>query len=94
VRVWPNPGSAYVSAQFHTHRDLQRLHLLLRRARTEITVSSAFGPAIGLVQPKPGVVDTVARELTGYFIGLLGNIDVATDVPDTGQSAVLQEMSA
>jgi pimeloyl-ACP methyl ester carboxylesterase len=59
-----------------------------------ITVPSAFGPAIGLVQPKPGVIDSIARELTAVVFRLVGKIDFATDVPDTEETGVLQEISA
>lgn len=46
-----------------------------------ITIPTRFGPAFGLVQPQPGPFDTLARQLTAVFLGLLGNIDFATDVP-------------
>lgn len=46
-----------------------------------IKIPTAFGPAFGLVQPRQGVVTSLARELTGVFIGLLSHINFATDVP-------------
>ena len=46
-----------------------------------IKIPTVFGPAFGLVQPRQGVVTSLARELTGGFIGLLSHINFATDVP-------------
>ena len=60
-----------------------------------LNIPTGFGPAIGLVQPKPGVVDTLARQVTAVFFGLLGsNINFATDVPETEQTSAFQEISA
>ena len=59
-----------------------------------LKIPTGFGPAIGLVQPKPGVVDTLARQVTAVFFGLLGKIDFATDVPETEQTSAFQEISA
>lgn len=54
-----------------------------------ITIPTPAGPAIGLVQPTPGPVDTVARQLTAVFIGLLSHINFATDVPATQETGLL-----
>ncbi len=59
-----------------------------------ITIPTSAGPAFGLVQPQPGIVDTSARELTAVFFGLLGHINFATEVPAAQETAVLQEISA
>jgi hypothetical protein len=58
------------------------------------TVSTAYGPAILLIQPAPDVVHTFAREVTAVFFGLLGHINFATDVPASQETDVLQELSA
>ena len=52
-----------------------------------ITIPTRFGIARGLVQPTPGVVDTLARQLTAVAFVLLGKIDFATDVPETEQTS-------
>jgi hypothetical protein len=54
-----------------------------------IEIPSASGPAFGLVQPTPGPVATLGRELTAVFIGLLSNINFATDVPATQETGLL-----
>ncbi|HET9562989.1 MAG TPA: hypothetical protein VFP27_00380, partial [Mycobacterium sp.] len=54
-----------------------------------IKVPTGFGPAFGLVQPTPGPIDTVARQLTAVFFGLLSNIDFATDVPAAGAAVAV-----
>ena len=56
-----------------------------------LTIPTSVGPAFGLVQPKPGIFDTFARELTAVFFGLLGHINFATDVPAAQETGVLQE---
>ena len=43
-----------------------------------ITIQTGFGMARGLVQPEPGVLDTLAREVTAAVFRLLGNINFAT----------------
>jgi hypothetical protein len=48
---------------------------------TSFVVPTRFGPALGLVQPAPGPITSVAREVTAAFFGLLGRINFATDVP-------------
>lgn len=53
-----------------------------------LTIPTPVGPAFALVQPQPGVIDTVARQLTAVFIGLLANINFATDVP-AGQETLV-----
>ena len=53
-----------------------------------IKIPTPAGPAIGLVQPTPGPVDTVARQLTAVFIGLLSHINFATDVPATQETGL------
>ena len=50
-----------------------------------ITIPTRFGPAFGLVQPEPGVLDSLAREVTAAFFGLLAHINFATDVPAAGR---------
>lgn len=54
-----------------------------------LTIPTAFGPAFGLVQPQPKAVDTLARELTAAFIGLLANVNFATDVSAAQETGVL-----
>lgn len=54
-----------------------------------LTIPTAFGPALGLVQPQPNAVGTLARELTAAFIGLLANVNFATDVPAAQETGVL-----
>jgi hypothetical protein len=54
-----------------------------------VVIPTPFGPAFGLVQPKPGHTVTVARELTAAFLGLLANVNFATDVPAGQQTGVL-----
>ncbi len=54
-----------------------------------LTIPTAFGPAFGLVQPQPKAVDTLAREPTAAFIGLLANVSFATDVPAAQETGVL-----
>ncbi len=46
-----------------------------------IKIPTNFGPAIGLVQPKQGVLTSLAQDVTGVFFGLLAHINFATDVP-------------
>jgi hypothetical protein len=59
-----------------------------------LTIPTSVGSAFGLVQPKPGIFDTFARELTAVFFGLLGHINFATDGPAAQETGVLQEISA
>ncbi len=54
-----------------------------------LTIPTPYGPAFGLVQPTPGPADTVARELTAAFMGLLANVNFATDVPAAQETGVL-----
>ncbi|MGZ6801088.1 MAG: hypothetical protein ACXVGR_14885 [Mycobacteriaceae bacterium] len=54
-----------------------------------LAIPTAFGPAVALVAPTPTAVDTLARELTAAFMGLLGNVNFATDVPAASQTGVL-----
>ena len=46
-----------------------------------IKIPTPVGPAIGLVQPRQGLVTSLAQDVTGAFFGLLGHINFATDVP-------------
>jgi hypothetical protein len=59
-----------------------------------LTIPTSVGPAFGLVQPKPGIFDTFACEVTAVFFGLPGHINFATDVPAAQETGVLQEISA
>lgn len=45
-----------------------------------VKIPTPFGPSLGLVQPTPGPVTSVVREVTGLFFGLLDRINFATDV--------------
>ncbi len=54
-----------------------------------VVIPTPYGPAFGLVAPKSGHFDTVARELTALLLGLLSNINFATDVPAGQQTGVL-----
>jgi hypothetical protein len=45
-----------------------------------ILIPTSHGPARGLVQPTPGILTSLARELTQVFVSLLDHIDFATDV--------------
>ena len=51
-----------------------------------ITIPTSSGTARGLVQPEPGVLDSLAREATAAVFGLLANINFATDA-DAAPSA-------
>ncbi|WP_123026986.1 lipase family protein [Mycolicibacterium stellerae] len=53
-----------------------------------ITIPTPVGPAIGLIQPTPGPITSLAREVTAAFFGLFSHINFATDV-DTTQTPVL-----
>ena len=54
-----------------------------------IKIPTPFGPALGLVQPTPGPVTSLAREVTAGFFGLLAHINFATDVPATQETGLL-----
>jgi acetyl esterase/lipase len=54
-----------------------------------IRIPTPVGPAFGLVQPRQGLVASVAQEVTGAFFGLLAHINFATDVPATEETGVL-----
>lgn len=54
-----------------------------------LTIPTPFGPARALVAPTPTAADTLARELTAVLIGLLANVNFATDVPAASQTGVL-----
>ena len=47
-----------------------------------ITIPTRFGIARGLVQPEPGVLDSLAREVTAAVFRLLANINFATCAAD------------
>ena len=53
-----------------------------------ITIPTPAGPAIGLIQPTPGPITTVGREVTAAFFGLLAHINFATDVDPAPTQAV------
>jgi hypothetical protein len=55
---------------------------------SSFVVPTPFGPAIGLVQPTPGPITSVARQVTGVFFGLLAHINFATDVTPAPTQAV------
>jgi hypothetical protein len=54
-----------------------------------IKIPTPFGLAVGLVQPTPGPVTSLAREVTAGFFGLLAHINFATDVPATRETGLL-----
>jgi pimeloyl-ACP methyl ester carboxylesterase len=53
-----------------------------------ITIPTPAGPAIGLIQPTPGPITSVGREVTAAFFGLLAHINFATDVHPAPTQAV------
>jgi hypothetical protein len=53
-----------------------------------ITIPTPAGPAIGLIQPTPGPITSVGREVTAAFFGLLAHINFATDVDPAPTQAV------
>ena len=59
-----------------------------------ITIPTSLRPARGLVQPEPGVLDSLAREVTAAFLGLLGYIDFATSVPAEQVAVAIAPMAA
>ena len=66
-------------------RHVQRhdgLEQVLRPPGSTIKIPTRFGPAIGLVQPTPGPITSLAREVTAAFFGLLAHINFATDVDE------------
>ena len=58
------------------------------------TIPTSAGTAIGLVQPQPGVVDSLARQLTALSFGLLAHINFATGAPDIQETRSSVEISA
>ena len=63
-----------------------------------ITIPTGFGMARGLVQPEPGVLDSLAREVTAAVFRLLGNINFATcaaepSAPQIQETGFLREIS-
>jgi hypothetical protein len=54
-----------------------------------IKIPTPVGPAIGLVQPRQGLVISIAQDVTGAFFALLAHINFATDVPATEETGVL-----
>jgi hypothetical protein len=59
-----------------------------------ITIPTQAGPAIGLIQPTPGPITSLGREVTAAFFGLLGQINFATDVDPTPTQAVTPAIAA
>ena len=59
-----------------------------------IKIPTPVGPAFGLVQPTPGPITSLAREVTAAFFGLLAHINFATDVDEESTTCAASSEAA
>ena len=88
LRCWPRAGSTTCSPA----RDLHRRPAASTATRATFTIPTTFGPAIGLVQPAPGVRLARPSELTRGLLRAAGSHQFATDVPQTEQTSDSMEI--